>query len=103
MTSPEIIERYQNAIIQIATQGGTGSGFYIKEFDIIVTNNHVVADAAEVTIQGKLFQKALSRVWYTDRKHDLAFLEPPAGATLADISLGNYEEMKVLPLAIRMV
>jgi serine protease Do len=94
MTSPEIIERYQNAIIQIATQSGTGSGFYIKEFDIIVTNNHVVDNAAEVTIQGKIFPKSLSRVWYTDRKHDLAFLEPPHGAALADISLGNYEEMK---------
>ena len=34
---------------------------------------HVVGDNAEVTIAGKLFQKALSRVWYTDRKHDLAF------------------------------
>jgi serine protease Do len=94
MTSPEIIEIYQNAIIQIATQGGTGSGFYIKEYDIIVTNNHVVDNAAEVTIQGKVFPKSLSRVWYTDRKHDLAFLEPPAGAALAKISLGNYEEMK---------
>lgn len=94
MTSPEIIETYHNAIIQIATQGGTGSGFYIKEYDIIVTNNHVVADAAEVTIQGKVFPKSLSRVWYTDRKHDLAFLEPPAGAALAEIGLGVYEEMK---------
>lgn len=94
MTSPEIIDIYQNAIIQIATQGGTGSGFYVKEFDIIVTNNHVVDNMAEVTIQGKLFAKSLSRVWYTDRKHDLAFLEPPAGAALAEVRLGHYEEMK---------
>jgi serine protease Do len=94
MTSPQIIDIYQNAIIQIATQGGTGSGFYVKEFDLIVTNNHVVDNAAEVTIQGKLFAKSLSRVWYTDRKHDLAFLEPPAGTTLADVRLGHYEEMK---------
>ena len=94
MTSPEIIDIYQNAIIQIATQGGTGSGFYVKEFDIIVTNNHVVDNMAEVTIQGKLFAKSLSRVWYTDRKHDLAFLEPPTGAILAEVRLGHYEEMK---------
>jgi len=94
MTSPEIIERYQNAIIQIATQTGTGSGFYIKEYDVIVTNNHVVDNSPEVTIQGKVFAKSLSRVWYTDKKHDLAFLEPPVGATLAEISLGNYTEMK---------
>lgn len=94
MTSPQIIDIYQNAIIQIATQGGTGSGFYVKEFDIIVTNNHVVDNTTEVTIQGKLFAKSLSRVWYTDRKHDLAFLEPPTGAILAEVRLGKYEEMK---------
>jgi len=28
--SKTIIEQYQNAIIQIATQGGTGTGFYVK-------------------------------------------------------------------------
>jgi len=94
MPTQDIIEKYQDAIIQIATQGGTGTGFYVKEFDLIITNNHVVDNAAEVTIQGKIFSKTLSRVWYTDRKHDLAFLEPPAGVLLADIQLGRYEEMK---------
>jgi serine protease Do len=94
MPTQDIIEKFQDAIIQIATQSGTGTGFYVKEFDLIVTNNHVVDNAAEVTIQGKVFPKLLSRVWYTDRKHDLAFLEPPKGAALADIHLGQYEEMK---------
>ncbi len=94
MPTQDIIEKYQDAIIQIATQSSTGTGFYVKEFDLIVTNNHVVDNAAEVTIQGKVFPKSLSRVWYTDRKHDLAFLEPPVGAVLADIHLGQYEDMK---------
>ena len=94
MPTQDIIEKYKDAIIQIATQTGTGTGFYVKEFDLIVTNNHVVANTAEVTIQGKVFPKLLSRVWYTDRKHDLAFLEPPAGAALADVHLGRYEDMK---------
>jgi len=56
-----IIEKYQNAIIQIATASGTGTGFYVKEFDLIVTNDHVVAENSEVTIAGKTFDKALSR------------------------------------------
>ncbi len=94
MPTQDIIEKYQDAIIQIATQTGTGTGFYVKEFDLIVTNNHVVDNVAEVTIQGKLFPKSLSRVWYTDRKHDLAFLEPPTGTLLPDIHLGRYEDMK---------
>jgi serine protease Do len=94
MPTQDIIEKYQGAIIQIATQGGTGTGFYVKEFDLIVTNNHVVDGNAEVTIQGKTFPKALSRVWYIDKKYDLAFLQPPTTGNLADIQLGHYEEMK---------
>lgn len=89
-----IIEKYQNAIIQIATSSGTGTGFYIKEFDLIVTNDHVVADNAEVTIAGKTFDKVLARVWYTDRKHDLAFLEAPKHSELPDVQLGQYDQLK---------
>jgi serine protease Do len=94
MDPQHIIEHYQKAIIQIATPTGTGTGFYIKEFDLIITNEHVVANNAEVTIAGKTFEKAFSRVLFTDRKHDLAFLEPPSNTELAEIRLGQYEEMK---------
>lgn len=93
MDPQNIIEQYQKAIIQIATAGGTGTGFYLKEFDMIVTNDHVVAENTEVTIAGKAFDKALSRVWYTDRKHDLAFLEAPKGIELPEIRLGQYEAL----------
>lgn len=93
MDSQRIIEQYQKAIIQIATAGGTGTGFYVKEFDLIVSNDHVVADTAEVTIAGKAFDKALTRVWYSDRKHDLAFLEAPKNIEFPELKLGRYEEM----------
>jgi serine protease Do len=94
MDAQHIIENYQKAIIQIATQSGTGTGFYVKEFDLIVTNDHVIDNNTEVTIAGKAFEKVLSRVWYTDRKHDLAFLSPPVGVELPAIALGKYEDMK---------
>lgn len=90
----DLIEKYQNAIIQIATQSATGTGFYVKEFDLIVTNEHVIDDNPEVTIAGKIFQKTISRVWYTDRKHDLAFLEAPKEIVLPEVKLGTYESMK---------
>ncbi|MET0462707.1 MAG: trypsin-like peptidase domain-containing protein [Chitinophagaceae bacterium] len=94
MDAQQIIEQYQNAVIQIATATGTGTGFYVKEFDIIVTNDHVVAENAEVTVAGKTFDKSMSRVWYTDRKHDLAFLEAPKDIVLPEVKLGSYEKMK---------
>jgi serine protease Do len=94
MDSQKIIEKFQPAIIQIATQTGTGTGFYLKEFDLIITNDHVVGDNAEVTIAGKIFEKTITKVWYTDRKHDLAFLESPHGVELPDIKLGRYETLR---------
>jgi serine protease Do len=94
MEFQEIIDRYQGVVIQIATPSGNGTGFYLREYDMIVTNDHVVDNFPEVTIKGKTFEKALSRVWYTDRKHDLAFIEAPAGASLPEISLGTYDKLK---------
>jgi serine protease Do len=94
MNTQQIIELYRPAIIQIATQSSTGTGFYVKEFDVIVTNEHVVGKNAEVTIAGRLFEKKIARVWYTDKKHDLAFLQPPIDIQIPEIKLGNYDDVK---------
>jgi serine protease Do len=94
MNTKYIIDQYRPAIIQIATQTGTGTGFYLREYDLVVTNDHVVEKNGEVTIAGKTFDKRLSRVWYIDRKHDLAFLQPPERAAFPEIKLGRYENMK---------
>ena len=94
MEFQEIIENYQPAIIQIASSGNTGTGFYLDNYGLIITNEHVVGKAAEVTIAGKSFAKMLSAVWYTDKKHDLAFLQPPSGAPFPTVTLGKYDLMK---------
>ena len=93
MTTQQIIELYRPAIIQIATQTSTGTGFYVKEFDVIVTNEHVVSKTAEVTIAGRLFEKQLAKAWYMDKKHDLAFLQPPEEVQIPEVKLGEYESL----------
>lgn len=93
MTTQQIIELYRPAIIQIATQTSTGTGFYVKEFDLVVTNEHVVGRNAEVTVAGRLFEKRLARVWYLDKKHDLAFLQPPQDVQLPEVKLGDYNSL----------
>ena len=93
MTTQQIIELYRPAIIQIATQTSTGTGFYVKEFDLIVTNEHVVSKTSEVTIAGRLFEKRLAKAWYLDKKHDLAFLEPPEGVQIPEVKLGDYNSL----------
>jgi serine protease Do len=74
----ELVEKYRNIVIQIATPYSTGTGFYIKAYNLIVTNNHVVEGNREVTIEGVDLPRQISRVLYNDVKYDLAFLEMPS-------------------------
>lgn len=94
MNSQEIIERTKPAIIQIATHDATGTGFYVKKYNLIVTNNHVVEGSAEVAISGKLFEKRMSPVLYTDKRHDLALIQAPENVEFPDINIANYDTVQ---------
>ena len=94
LDTKSIIEKYQPVVIQIASLDGNGTGFYLKDYDLVVTNDHVVEGQGEVTIAGKTFDKQLSRVWYIDSKHDLAFIDPPKNVDLPGVTLGDYRDMK---------
>ncbi|MCB0663253.1 MAG: trypsin-like peptidase domain-containing protein [Saprospiraceae bacterium] len=83
----EIIDNFKNVIIQIATPFSTGTGFYLKDWHLIVTNEHVVRDNKEVIVDGEDFEKALVRVLYTDVKYDLAFIECPQNFQLPEVNL----------------
>jgi serine protease Do len=85
----EVFDQYQSIIIQIATPQSTGTGFYLKEPNLIVTNNHVVEGNKEAIIEGKQFKKQLSKVVYLDAKFDLAFLEAPKEVDLPLVNVGT--------------
>ncbi len=83
------IDLYKNAIIQIATPWGTGTGFYIADHNLIATNRHVIEGTIEPVINAKKFKKTITKVLYTDAVYDLAFLEIPEGKTLDKVPLGS--------------
>ncbi len=85
----EIFDQYRDIVIQIATPQSTGTGFYLKKPNLVVTNNHVVEDNREVVVEGTLFKKQLVKVLFTDPKFDLAFLAAPVGVDLPDVDLGT--------------
>ncbi|MBK9735462.1 MAG: trypsin-like peptidase domain-containing protein [Saprospiraceae bacterium] len=72
-----IILDFEDVIIQIATPYSTGTGFYVKSFDVIVTNEHVIRGNKSVVIAGKGVSKFLGSVVYLDAMYDLAFIEAP--------------------------
>ena len=83
-----VIDQFRGVIIQIATPYSTGTGFYLRDANLIVTNDHVVQDNRQVAIDGHLIKKQLVKVIYSDPKHDLAFLEAPSQNDLPEINLG---------------
>lgn len=89
----EVIEFYRNIVIQIATPTSTGTGFYLKGPNLIVTNAHNVEGNKEAIIKGEKLGKQLVRVLYLDPKYDLAFLETPPGAELPEVGLALDAEM----------
>lgn len=72
-----LIEQYKDIVIQIATPFSVGTGFYLKDYGLIVTNEHVVRNNKEVVIDGLGVKRLKRKVKYLDPKYDLAFIQAP--------------------------
>ncbi len=91
MNAKSIIEAYKKSVIQIATPYSTGTGFYLSEHNLIITNEHVVRDNKEVIIDGEGLEKQLAKICFIDQKYDLAFLTPPKNHEMASVPLASVE------------
>lgn len=89
----KIIENLKGAVLQIATPYSTGTGFYLKEWDLIITNEHVIRDNKQVVVRGCGFEKILVDVLFVDKKRDLAFIEVPAHHEMTYLALSQKEEL----------
>ncbi len=87
----EIIDKYKDVVVQIATPHSTGTGFFLSTHNLIVTNQHVVNGSKEVVIDGNAIEKTLVRVLFADPVHDLAFLEIPPEHEMQAVQLGTRE------------
>jgi len=87
MDAKSIIEQFKSTVIQIATPYSTGTGFYLADCNLIVTNEHVIRDNKSVVIDGEDLEKQMVKVVFIDQKFDLAFLEVPKEHTMPSIFL----------------
>ncbi|MEO1435051.1 MAG: trypsin-like peptidase domain-containing protein [Bacteroidota bacterium] len=84
----EIIDLYKEVVIQIATPYSTGTGFFLRDHNLIVTNEHVIHENKEAIVTSNAFSKRIAQVMYVDPVHDLAFLHAPEAASdLPDVEL----------------
>jgi serine protease Do len=74
---------------------GAGSGFVVDPQGYIVTNNHVVDGASEVTVTFNDGAKLEAKVLGRDPKTDLALLKVDAAQPLAHVDLGDSASARV--------
>ena len=79
----------------IPPQMGSGSGVIISPEGYIVTNNHVVADANEVTVTFSDRRTAQAKVVGTDPATDIALLKVEENKSLPFMEFGNSDEAKL--------
>ncbi|MDY8108614.1 Do family serine endopeptidase [Fulvimarina sp. 2208YS6-2-32] len=72
-----------------------GSGFVIDPSGIVVTNNHVIQDADEITVNFADGSKLEAELLGRDPKTDLAVLKVDAGKELPSVAFGDSEEIRI--------
>jgi len=79
-----------------------GSGFVISEDGFVVTNNHVIEGADEITIEFFSGQELKATVIGTDPNTDIALLKVEAPEPLPFVSFGNSTDARVGDWVIAM-
>jgi serine protease Do len=95
--SPQSPQQPQRRNIRIPS---SGSGFIIDREGHILTNNHVVRDAAEITVTLNDHRKFKARVVGTDPGTDVAVIKISDGGGLPVVPLGDSDEIRIGDWAI---
>jgi len=74
--------------------GGGATGFVIDSSGIVVTNDHVVADARTISVTTSDGKKLSARVLGQDASHDLAVMKVE-GSNLPVVELGDSDRVQV--------
>jgi serine protease Do len=75
--------------------GSQGSGFIIDKSGVIVTNNHVVEDADQITVVMHDGSRLVAKLLATDERADLAVLKVDAGRELPSLRWADSDTARV--------
>lgn len=77
------------------TQGALGSGFIISRSGLVLTNNHVVDGASQVTVQLSDGREFKGTVLGTDPKTDVAVVRINGGGSFQPVQWGDSNHIRV--------
>ncbi len=96
----DFFDRFFEGMPRQHRQTSLGSGVIIDKGGLILTNNHVIRDADEITVKFANKQEAKGKVVGTDPKTDLAVIRVSTKEDLPVVALGNSDALHVGQWAI---
>jgi Do/DeqQ family serine protease len=91
----DFFDRFFEGMPRRRQQNSLGSGVIIDKSGLILTNNHVIKDADEITVKFANKLELKGKVVGTDAKTDLAVLRVSAKEEFPVAVLGNSETLRV--------
>lgn len=105
LTVRELVAQLGEAVVQVRTPGGLGSGFFINEAGYLITNFHVIEGETQISVEvyhresGQLERRSYKevRIVAMNKFRDLALLkvEDPGGWTFPMVPLGQTDTLAV--------
>ncbi len=96
----DFFDRFFEGMPRQHRQTSLGSGVIIDKGGLILTNNHVIKDADEITVKFANKQEAKGKIVGTDPKTDLAVIRVSTKEDLPVVALGNSDALHVGQWAI---
>ncbi|MBP2321012.1 putative serine protease PepD [Kibdelosporangium banguiense] len=97
-TVEAVAAKVSPSVVQLRTQSGEGSGFIIRADGLIITNNHVIEQAASGGTLKAVFpdgQTADATVLGRDPSSDLAVVQAKGVSGKTPVTLGRSDDLKV--------
>ncbi len=91
----EFFDNFFGNIPQEQKRKSLGSGFIVSDDGYILTNNHVVQQADEITVTLLDKEEMAAEVVGTDPKTDIALIKIKAGKKLPFVELGDSEGLEI--------
>ncbi len=92
---PEFMEPFERFFRRPQRQRSLGSGFFINQDGYILTNNHVVEKADQITVRLADEREFKARLIGRDPKTDIAVIKIDEAPNLSVVTLGDSDQLKV--------